>query len=329
MRLVVRYALLLSALLLLSFALPRMLPGDPLAPVSGGGGQDAPVVLSDHARAELRSYYALDLPWPRQLVRYVWETAHGDLGFSISRNRPVAQLILDRAPWTLALAGASLLLASGLGCLLGAVAAWKDGRRGTSGLSAALLLLGSVPDFVTGIVLILLFGVWLPLLPASGAITPFQSCTGPAGFGGCAIDAVSHALLPVLALATAQLCAFFLLMRAAMLAEVDQAYVTAARARGLKERTVALRHAGRNAVRPVIALLGLRLGSLLGGAVVVETLFAYPGLGRLTFQAALARDFPLVQALVLLSGVVILLCNALADFVSTRLDPRLLVEAAA
>lgn len=329
MRTVARYALLLLSLLLLSFALPRMLPGDPLAPLNAGGGQDAPIVLSDQARAQLRSYYGLDLPLPRQFLRFVSETANGDLGFSISHDRPVARLILDRAPWTLALVGASLLLGSVLGCLLGALSAWRRGGLRREGLAAALLLAGSLPEFVVGIGLILCFGVWLRLLPTSGATTLFQNCAGAGGAAGCAADVAAHAVLPVLTLAAGQFCAFFLLARATMLAEAEQPYLAAARARGLPERTLARRHAARNAAAPVVALLGLRLGALLGGAVVVETLFAYPGLGRLAFEATLSRDFPLVQALVLLAGLLVLLCNAAADLARLWLDPRLRVAVAA
>jgi peptide/nickel transport system permease protein len=135
-------------------------------------------------------------------------------------------------------------------------------------------------------------------------------------------------MLPALALTVVQLPAFFLLMRAASLGELGEGYIVAARARGLRERTIAVRHVGRNAVLPVITLLGLRLGTMLGGLVVVETLFAYPGLGQLTYQAALARDFPVLQALFLLGGIAIVLINALADLMRKSIDPRLRLEPA-
>ena len=321
-----RYPLLLVALVLISFALPRALPGDPLAVLSSGGGQDSPIVLSDQARAKLSAYYGLNQPLPRQLGHFLAETARGDLGFSISFNRPVTELLADRAPWTLLLVGTSLVLATVFGTLMGLAAAWRNERRSQRWLAAGLMLLGSLPEFVAGILLILLLVVWLRVLPASGALTPFTSCAGPSGLAGCGADVLAHAVLPVLALSAAQLPAFFLVMRATTLSERGQPYVLAARARGLDERRVALRHAGRNAILPVITLLGLRLGAMLGGVVVVETLFAYPGLGRLAFQAALARDFPLLQALLLLSGLSILVLNALADLARARIDPRLRLE---
>lgn len=320
-----RYLLLLLALFAISFALPRMLPGDPLQNMTAGGGQDALIALTPEAHARLMSYYGLDQPIQVQAGRFVGQTLHGDLGFSISYTRPVTGLILDRLPWTLLLIGVALLLAGVIGCVAGLWAGYRKGRH--QRLSVALLLAGSLPDFVVGIFLILLLGVMLPVLPTSGAATPFIACGGAALFG-CAADVVRHAALPAMALTVVQLPAFFLLMRAAALGEMGQGYIVAARARGLRERTLAARHVGRNAVLPVITLLGLRLGTMLGGVVVIETLFAYPGLGQLTYQAALARDFPVLQALFLLGGIAILLINALADLMRRGIDPRLRLEAA-
>lgn len=320
MRGLARYLLLLLALFAISFALPRALPGDPLQNLSVGGGQDALLTLTPEAHAQLMAYYGLDQPLLVQAVRFAAQTFRGDLGFSISYTRPVTQLILDRLPWTLLLIGVSLLLAGLLGSVAGLWAGYRRGRN--QRFSIGLLLVGSMPDFVVGIVLILLLGVMLPVLPTTGAASPFEDCRGFALLG-CTADIARHATLPALALTVVQLPAFFLLMRAASLGEVGLAYVVAARARGLREREIAIRHVGRNAILPVITLLGLRLGTMLGGIVVVETLFAYPGLGQLTYQAALARDFPVLQALFLLGGIAIVLINALADLVRRSVDPRL------
>ena len=328
MRALIRSLALLVGLLLITFALPRALPGDPLDAMVQGGGQDTPLVLSPQTRAQLSAFYGLDRPLPVQLGHFLMETVHGDLGFSISYSQPVGRLILDRLPWTLLLVGLSLLAAGVLGSGLGLLAAWRHRSPRIRGLGAFLLLAGSLPDFVTGILLILLLGVWLPLLPIAGATTMFQDCGGFLPALACGADVLNHAALPALTLALVQLPAFFLLMRAAALAELGQPYILAARARGLGPLAVAVRHIGRNAVLPIITLLGLRLGALLGGVVVVETLFAYPGLGQLAYQAALARDIPVLQALLLLAGLAILLINAGADVVRRRIDPRLRLEAA-
>ena len=325
MRSAIRYLLLVVALFAVSFALPRALPGDPVAAMATGEGQDAPLVLSPQAHQQLLAYYGLDQPLPRQALRFIGEMVRGDLGISISASQPVTRLILDRLPWTLLLVALSLALAGVFGCAAGLIAGYRHGRY--ERLSAGLLLVGSLPDFVVGIGLILLLGVLLPVLPTTGAATSFADCGGLA-IGGCALDVVAHAALPVLTLSLVQLPAFFLLMRAATLGELGQGYITAARARGITERRVATRHVGRNAILPVITLLGLRLGTMLGGVVVVETLFSSPGLGQLTYQAALARDFPVLQAVFLLGGIAILGLNAVADVWRRRIDPRLRAEPA-
>lgn len=325
MRILVRYAVLAMVLFGITFALPRALPGDPLANITGGGGQDALLSLTPQARQQLTAYYGLDQPLLAQAGHFVAELVQGNLGFSISFTRPVTQLIADRLPWTLLLVGLSLLLAGVLGCAAGLVAGYR--RRHHESLSAALVLVGSLPDFVVGILLVLALGVMLPVLPTSGAASPFADCGGVA-IAGCAVDVARHLVLPVLALTVVQLPAFFLLMRAATIGEMGQPYLVAARARGLRERQVATRHVGRNALLPVITLLGIRLGSLLGGVIVIETLFAYPGLGQLTYQAALARDFPVLQALFLLGGIAILGINALADLLRREIDPRLRLQMA-
>lgn len=316
--------LLLALLLVADFALPRLLPGDPLAAPSAGGGQDSGSALTPETRARLLAYYGLDRPLPEQFGRFLLATARGDLGFSIAFNQPVGVLIARRIGWTIFLTGGALALSAVGGSLLGLLAAWPGGGRGGAaarGVGLALLLPGILPEFVTGLVLIVAFTVWWPVLPGRGALTPFQSCHG-AALLGCTGDALRHAALPGLTLTLAHLPAFYLLMRGAALQELGRGYVTVARAKGLREPRVALGHVLRNALPPTLALLGVRVGLLLGGAVVVETVFAYPGLGYLTFQAIGARDYPLLQALFLLSGLAVLIANLGGDFLLRRADPR-------
>ncbi|CAA9572983.1 MAG: hypothetical protein AVDCRST_MAG88-2527, partial [uncultured Thermomicrobiales bacterium] len=272
-------------------------------------------------RARLLAYYGLDRPLPAQFGHFLLATARGDLGFSIAFNQPVGALVARRLGWTLFLAGGALALAAGLGGLLGLLAAWRAGRRGTGGWGLALLLPSALPEFVVGLALVVVFTVWWPILPGRGALSPFRDCGG-AALAACAGDALRHAALPGLTLTVAHLPPFFLLMRGAALQEFGQGYVTVARAKGLREWRVVLGHVLRNALPPVLALIGVRVGLLLGGAVVVETVFAYPGLGLLTFQAIAARDYPLLQALFLVSGLTVLAANLGADLVLRLVDPR-------
>lgn len=315
-----RPLIVLGALLLLNFALPRLLPGDPVGTLQAGGGQDTPVVLGPEARAQLLRYYGLDRPLPEQFGRYLLATVRGDLGFSIQFNQPVGLLVLHRAGWTLFLASGALLVAATLGWLLGLLAAWRARSPWSAALGLAALLVGGLPEFVLGLALLLLFAVAWPLFPARGALSPFQDCGG-GNLAGCAADAARHAVLPGLTLVLAHLPAFLLLARGAVLQELRQGYVVVARAKGLSGPQIALRHVARNAATPLLAYLGVRVGLLLGGVVVVETLFAYPGLGQLTFLAVAARDYPLLQALFLLFGLAILAAGLASDLLQARIGP--------
>jgi peptide/nickel transport system permease protein len=316
----VRTLALLAALLVTNFVLPRLLPGDPVETLQGGG-LDAPIAIAPEARAQLLRYYGLDRPLPVQFGHYLLETARGDLGFSIHYNQPVRVLILHRIGWTLFLAGGALLIAGVVGSLLGVLLAWHVRSRWSTALALVALLGGGLPEFVVGLALLFVFAVSVPLFPISGALSPFRQC-GTAGALGCATDAARHAVLPGLTLILAHVPAFLLLARGAAIAEADRPYVTVARAKGLTEPRLALRHVARNAAVPVFAYFGVRVGLLLGGVVVVETLFAYPGLGQLTFIAIEARDYPLLEALLLIFGVAIIGAGLISDLVLARLDPR-------
>lgn len=309
---------LLSALLVINFALPRLLPGDPVEQLQGGGGQDAPIVLSAEAHAQLLRYYGLDQPLPVQFVHYLLATARGDLGFSIHFNQPVRALVSHRIGWTLLLAGGSLVVAACIGSLLGLLLAWHARSRWSTALGLVALLGGGLPEFVVGLALLVAFAVTWPLFPTSGALSPFQQCDGVR----CAGDAARHLVLPGLTLVLAHMPAFILLTRAAVQQETERAYVVVARAKGISEPRIALRHVLRNVAGPILAYFGVRVGLLLGGVVIVETLFAYPGLGQLTFVAVASRDYPLLQALFLLSGAAIIGAGLASDFWLARLDSR-------
>lgn len=322
-RALARLVVLLALLVVVNFLLPRALPGDPLAVLARGGGDDVPIALTPEARAQLAAYYDLDLPLSQQFLRYLEGLARGDLGFSIQLQQPVGDLVARRLPWSALLGLTALALAAFAGALLGVRAAWWHGRRQERALTGALVFLGALPEFVVGLLLVVLLAVWWPLLPARGALSPFASCEGIAGAVRCAADAATHLVLPLATLGLAHLPGFYLVMRAATLAEFAQGYVVTARAKGLRERHVALRHAARNALLPFVALFGARLGFVIGGVVVVESVFGYPGVGQLAFEAVLARDYPVLQAVFLLAGAAVLVANAVADAALPRLDPRL------
>lgn len=307
-----QYVLVLWVAATLNFLLPHLAPGDPVQYLYGG---DA-LGLSPEAVEQVRAGYGLDRPLPEQYVTFWTGLLHGDLGRSVLFNRPVADVLAEYVPWTVALVGVSTLLALVAGVALGAWAAWHRGRRRDTGVVAAVLVLDSMPAFWIGMILIAVFSVGLGWFPSYGGVAV------GVGDGAWLGDAVRRTVLPATTLALATLGGFFLLTRAAMVTVLDEPFVRLAHVKGVPERRVALHHAMRTALLPVWTNATLVLGAMLSGAVVVETVFAYPGLGRLIFDAVTARDHPLLQGAFLLVTIGIVATNVLADLTYPLLDPR-------
>ncbi len=257
---------------------------------------------------ELRRRLGLDRPLHEQYVNYLVNAVRGDFGSSIRHRQPATALILDRLPYTFLLGGLALLLSFFLALPIGVLAAVN---RGTSldGLTMLFALVGqAIPVFWLGILLILIFGVWLRWLPVSGA------------------GSLKHLVLPAVALAAYPLARNARLVRSSVLEVLGREYVTTARAKGLKDWTVLIRHVLRNALMPIMTLNALDLGSLLGGAVITESVFGWPGMGRLTVLAIRDWDYPVVQAGVALIAMTYVLANLFVDLLYLALDPRIRLE---
>jgi peptide/nickel transport system permease protein len=289
----------------LVFVIQRALPGDP-ATVLAGENQDPEVI------AYLRDRYRLDDPLPVQYVAWLGQVGRGDLGLSQRTNQPVRALILEKLPVTVELALLSLLVAVVIAIPAGVIAATrKDGIADHA--STVLALSGlSLPNFWLGIMLILLFSVQLRWLPASGYV-PFLEDP---------VDNLRRMLMPAFVLGTGLAAVLMRQTRSSMLEVLNQDYVRTARAKGARGWTVVVRHALRNALLPVVTVLGLQLGQMLGGAVLTETVFAWPGVGRLTVFAIFNRDFVLMQGLVLVLAMVYVFVNLLVDLSYGFIDPR-------
>lgn len=309
-----QYALVLWIALTLNFALPRLAPGDPLDYLFGQEVLSFTPAQREQVLRELR----LDRPVLEQYVGYFTGILQGDLGRSVRYRAPVTEVLLDRLPWTLLLIVPALLLKGIIGMVLGAAAAWRRGSGRDLGLLGSMLALDSMPAFWTGMILISVFAVQLGWLPSFGAM--------PLAASGdtltLALEIGRRMILPVTTIVLATVGAVFLLARASMLTTLGEDYVLMAQAKGLPERTVVLRHALRNALLPVYTNLTLSLGVLASGAVVVETVFSYPGLGRVVYEGVLARDYPLLQGAFLLVTVGVVGTNLLADLTYPLLDPR-------
>lgn len=310
-RRVAQYLAVLLLALSVNFALPRFMPGGPLGTI---GGEDVGR-LGAEARAQLLADYGLDQPLWQQFLSYIGSALQGDLGTSFADGEAVSALIVDRMPWTLLLVGTSLLLTTVLGVGLGLLAgARRDRRRDTKSLSF-FIALDALPPFWVGMLLILVFGVWLGVLPAFGVAPVTGGETGP-------LQVATHLVLPVSTLVITGLGQTYLVVRYSMLSVLGSEHLAFARARGLSPRRIYGVHAMRNAALPIHTLLLLEIGGLVGGSVVVETVFAYPGLGRLVFEALQARDFPVLQGAFLMLTITVLVMNLLADLTYPLVDPR-------
>ena len=293
----------------LGFVLVHLAPGGPA--VALGGEHGAPGHLEEVTRA-----YGLDRPLPVLYVEWLGRLVRGDLGVSYRAQAPVATLIAERAPVTLALMLPALVLASAAGIALGVAAA--GARGGARWVAGALAGLHAVPSYVVAQLLVLVFALGLGWFPVQGLVDARSEATGAARWAAMAW----RLALPVLALALLQ-CAFVaLLARARVAEELRQPYIATALAKGLSEREARRRHALPNAALPLVTLVGWRFGAVVGGSVVIETLFALPGLGRLAVTSALARDIPTVTGIVVVACAVVVTVNVVVDAIAAWLDPR-------
>ncbi|GJD65295.1 ABC transporter permease [Methylobacterium frigidaeris] len=304
-------------ILVVNFFLLRLAPGDAAEVMAGEAG-----AATEETLAAMRSRFGLDLPLLDQFLAYLNNLAHLSLGFSPRYNMPVAELIGQRLPGTLMLMGLALILALLAGLALGVLMARAPGGVLDRALSVAVLLFYSVPGFWIGLMLIVLFSVKLGWLPSGGARTIGQGLTGVAALA----DQLRYMVLPGLSLALFYVAIYARLVRAAMLEVRAQDFVRTAAAKGLSPLAVTLRHVLRNALLPVTTVAGMHVGGLLGGAVVVETVYSWPGLGRLAFEAVMARDFSVLLGVLLLSSLLVLVANVAVDLIQAILDPRIAVR---
>ncbi len=309
-----QYALVLLAALTLNFFLPRAMPGSPLQYLAG---EDVGLLGADQIE-EVWARYGLDRPLWQQYLGYLGSSVSGNWGYSYQMGRPVIQAILERLPWTLLLVGSSLLVASLFGIIFGAIASWRRGGVFDTGSLLGAIMVDSLPTFWLGMLLIAVFAVELRWFPIFGAVTPW----GPKSGWPYLLDILRHLVLPATTLTLATLSGTYLVMRYAMLDVLGQDYIRTARSKGVEERHVLLKHAVRNALLPVSTVLFLNLGFLMGGATVIETVFSYPGIGTLLYQAVLSRDYPVLQGAFLMLTVSVIAANILADAVYPLLDPR-------
>lgn len=306
------FALLVIATV--NFMLVRAAPGDPVSVMAGeAGASDAQFV------AQLRQQFGLDQPLPVQLVNYLEHTIRLDLGFSYRQQQSVASLIMERLPATLLLTGAAFGLSLIFGIVLGAWSARHAGKWQDNLGTVVSLVFYATPLYWLAMMAVLLFSVHFELLPAFGFFTVGAELSAL----GKAIDIGKHLVLPALTLALFYMAVYARMTRASMLEVAQMDFVKTARAKGVSPGRIQRRHILRNALLPVVTLAGIQAGGMIGGAVLTETVFAWPGIGRLMFDALLQRDYNLLLGCFLFSAAMAVLFNLITDFVYTIVDPRI------
>jgi peptide/nickel transport system permease protein len=298
----------------INFFLLRLAPGDAAQVLAGEAGAATPEYM-----AALRQQFGLDQPLPVQFGKYLLNLLHFDLGYSFRHGMPVLQLIAERVLPTLLLMGASIAFAVVAGATLGALAAYRSGKLTDVLISTLALLFFATLLFWIGLMLVVVFSVWLDWLPVGGMFSVEAGYTGWAHV----LDIARHLVLPAVTLGLFYMAVYTRLMRATMIEVRRQDFVRTAVAKGARPPRVLFAHVLRNALLPLVTMLGVQVSSIIGGAVLVETVFSWPGLGRLAFEALFQRDFNLLLGILLCSSVVVILVNWLVDFIYTRLDPRI------
>jgi peptide/nickel transport system permease protein len=301
-------------IVVLNFLLLQLAPGDAADVLAGEAGSATPEYM-----AQLRGRFGLDQPVYIQLLLYIGNVVTLNLGFSFRHNMPVLELILGRLWPTLLLMGTTLVVSVSVGVLLGLLAATRVHSWGDNLISILAIIAYATPLFWIGLMLIVLFSINLGWFPASGMETVAAFYEG----WDRVVDIAWHLVLPALTLSFFYLALYARLMRATVLEQQGMDYVTTAEAKGLTERQITFRHILRNAILPVVTMVGIQLGSLLGGSVIVESVFGWPGLGLLAYQSLFARDFNLLLGIFFFSACLVVIVNLLVDLLYVALDPRI------
>lgn len=311
---IVKAVFVLAGILVLNFLLIHAAPGDPAAVMAGEAGAADPLFIQ-----QLREKFGLDRPLHEQLGRYLLGVAQGDLGFSYRQQAPVAELILDRLPATLLLTGAAFGVSLLFGIVMGAAAARRVGTWTDTLVSTVALLFYATPLFWAALMAILLFSVTLGWLPSFG----YETVGADYGPMGRALDIARHLVLPALTLGLFFTAIYARMTRASMLEVAQMDYVKTARAKGLADGAIQRRHVLRNALLPIVTLAGLQAGQLVGGAILTETVFAWPGIGRLMFEALGARDYQVLLGVFFVSALMVIIFNLVTDLIYRVVDPRI------
>ncbi|MFO7929272.1 MAG: ABC transporter permease [Candidatus Humimicrobiaceae bacterium] len=314
---ILNYLIAFLIIISLNFLIPRLLPGDPVEAIYGS---EAMLNLSPEAKDEIMNSFGLGEPLYKQYFNYILSVFKGDFGYSLYHNSPVFRVILSYLPWTLSLMGSALVFSTIIGVVLGMESGWRRGGWTDKFLLNAMIFSSSFPSFFIGILFLIIFGVLAGILPMQGAQSIYLGLGGIWKF----LDIVKHMVLPMASLVLVFTPSVYLLTRNSMISNLTEPYILLAKAKGLREPRIKYYHAGKNSIIPVVTQTGIRLATrLVTGALFIEIIFSYPGMGNLIYNSIQMRDYPMLQGSLLVVAVLVLLINIALDFVYKKIDPRI------
>jgi peptide/nickel transport system permease protein len=309
----IRYTVALFAILVLNFLIPRLMPGDPIANILG----ESYIYASSEHILKLRMDLGLEQPIYVQFYYYLINLFHGQWGVSYHYTQPITNIIIYRMRWTLILMIPSIILGATIGVFLGSLSGWNRGKKLDAFLTSLLLILYSTPGYWLAMIMVLIFAFYLDILPLYGMLSSESS-----GWAKIS-DLLIHMILPVTVLSLYKASQSYLIMRSSVIQVSGDGYILTARAKGLHEVTILFRHVLKNAILPLITVLALDFGFMISGALLVEIVFSWNGMGTLIYDAIITRDYPLLDGCLLVISIFVLLANFLSDIIYVVFDPRL------
>jgi len=314
-KMVTVYLFTIIFLVFLNFLLPRLLPGDVILAMYSG----QEILITEEMYNELVILHGLDKTLYEQFLVYLTQLAHGDLGYSYVFHASTTDLILAALPWTLLLVVTSFILSAIAGIVLGVESSWRRGGKIDKSLLVSMLFVDGIPSLAIGVIFLSVFSLKFGWFPTAGAMTPYSNAEGIAHIK----DVLMHLVLPLSTLTLSQIPGDYLMIRNSMMLTIREPFILTARAKGLTERKIKYFHAARNAILPFFTRIGIRLTYVLTGVLFIETIFAYPGLGLLTYEAISNRDLPLIQGILMVSVLLVLFVNIVIDLYYKKVDPRI------
>jgi len=310
------YIIAFFIILFLNFLLPRLMPGDPLMAIYG---EETLLEMTPELKAKISDTLGLDEPLWKQFLLYILSIFKGDLGYSFYHKTSVLKVIFSYLPWTLLLMGSSLILSTIFGVILGIESGWRRGKIFDKTMLISMMGFSGFPSFFIGIVLLIIFSVTLGILPLQGAKTAYSGLSGVR----LIIDILKHLILPLATLTIAFISGSYLLSRNSMINTLKEPFILTAKAKGLTDKKVRYKHAARNSMLPVVTQTGIRLGTRIAtGALFVEVVFSYPGMGNLIYNSLIMRDYPVLQGSLFVVAIFVLIINFMIELLYRKLDPR-------